>query len=821
MAIPSAHQHRIIAYHQTHRRDGELVPLASLGREAPVTHLIVSAVHIEDDGTIILNDHPHDDPHHDQLWRELVGVRQRGVKVMAMVGGWAEGTTEKLEGEGFDRYYPPLRDFLKEHHFDGIDLDVEHPMTLETAIRTIDALRADFGPDFVLAMAPVATALVGGKNLSGFDYEDLERERGDQIDFYMGQFYSGFARADDVEAYEAIIDRGLISPDRLVLGMIGAPDDASFIPLEPVAEAVADLARSYHDFGGVDIWEFPERHGEPDVVWWSQLMREAMLTGSERAVQPDPVPMLVPSPLAMRDEGVIHVAIPRRFAVRGSEDAVETVAELLHPGTGIRVHRASEGEDAFLTVTEREGDPGAYRMVTEPPGITIEPVDQEGLVNALATLRQMMPDWVHGPAPLPGADIDVVCCEIEDAPAFQWRGMHLDVARHFMPLPFLYRFVDLLALHKFNRFHLHLTEDQGWRFEVKKYPLLTTIGAGRTHTRNVFWTDDDGTPHGGYYTQDQLRALVDYAKRRGVVVVPELDLPGHMRALLAAYPQFGELPDIPPIDETRRNGGDRQNVATTWGVFQEVLHLSDDAVEMLKDILTELLDVFDSPWIHIGGDECPRTQWQASEASAQLARERGLESVDQLQPWLTEQLRVWLAERGRTMIGWDEIMDDGDVPGAVVMAWRGMAAVHRSVERGHETIVAPGYPLYFDHYQSRSSLEPYAIAGHNPWQTVARFDPFAGVPEDKRGLVMGVQGQLWTEYMRDPRHVEYMMFPRAAVLAEIAWNGAPLNPRTFAPVLRRHLQRLDAAGVNYRPLEGPHLWQQGGTGRYARPEGHR
>lgn len=529
-------------------------------------------------------------------------------------------------------------------------------------------------------------------------------------------------------------------------------------------------------------------------------------------------PQLIPSPSSLAlHEGLLR--FPTRVGVRATPDQVDTVADLLSVGTGLRLHPAEDG--AFITVNTREGKPGSYSLTTNNGGVRIQTTDAEGLVNAIATLRQLMPDWVHGPAPLPGAAIEVPCVEVEDAPSFTWRGMHLDVARHFMPLPVLYRFVDLLALHKFNRFHLHLTEDQGWRFEVKKYPLLTTIGAGRTHTFNPLWKDTDGTPHGGFYTQDQLRALVGYAATRGITIVPEIDLPGHVRALLAAYPQFGELVDIPDNNETRRNLGDRENVATTWGVFQEVLHLSDETVAMVEDIFTELLDVFPSPWIHIGGDECPRTQWQASEASANLARERGLDGVEQLQPWFTEHLRRWLAERGRTMIGWDEIMDDGDVPGAVVMAWRGMAAVHRAVEKGHETIVAPTFPLYFDHYQSRSDLEPYAFNGHNPWQAVAAFEPLGDLTEEQRALVLGVQGQLWTEYIPNSRRLEYMMFPRASVLAEIAWNTVSPTPREMAPRLRRHLQRLDAAGVEYRPLDGPHLWQQGGTGRYARPEGHR
>ncbi|MGJ6980635.1 glycosyl hydrolase family 18 protein [Aestuariimicrobium soli] len=273
---------RIIAYHQSHGHGETFVPLETIGTpEAPLTHLIIAAVHLTDDGLVTLNDHPHDDPHHDQLWRAVAGVQSRGVPVMAMVGGWAPGTTEKLTGEQFDRFYPLLRDALRAHRLDGVDVDVEQDMALDDVIRIIDALRADFGPDFIIALAPVQTALVGGKNLSGFDYDELERRRGAVIDFHLVQFYSGFASADDANAYRAIIERaatgaGAFTPDRVLLGQIGEPADASFIPLEPVAETVRRLVTEFPDFGGVDIWEFPIVDGRRDIGGWARLMRDAL-----------------------------------------------------------------------------------------------------------------------------------------------------------------------------------------------------------------------------------------------------------------------------------------------------------------------------------------------------------------------------------------------------------------------------------------------------------------------------------------------------------------------------------------------------------------
>lgn len=813
---------RIIAYHQAHRFEGDFVSLSPLGTTAPVTHLIVSAVHIRDDATIVLNDHAPEDPYHAPLWEELEQVRRQGVRVMAMVGGWAEGTTEKLEGDGFDRYYPPLRDFLRQYRFEGIDLDVEHPMTLDTAIRCVDALRADFGPDFIIAMAPVASALAGGRNLSGFDYEELERQRGGEIDFYMAQFYSGFARADDVSAYDTIINRGVFTPDRVLLGMIGASDDASFIPLEGVADAVTQLADKYPDFAGVDIWEFPLHDGQPDVTWWSQLMARSLQRGSENSPHlSDAAHALLPTPQSLtRLDGCL--TLPNPLAASGSADQLGVVQALLG-GTGLYV---IPGDDAVLRLeglsdSSERRRAGAYDLEVTRTGIRVGSNDHEGLVNALTTLRQLLPDWAQGPAPLPGEELRIDCVRISDSPEFPWRGMHLDVARHFMPLSFLYRFVDLLAMHKFNRFHLHLTDDQGWRFEVTSYPRLTEIGSHRSETVYPDWKRGNGTPHGGYYTQEQLKALVGYARVRGITIIPEIDVPGHVRSLLAAYPQFGEMVEAPAHDPAAGATHDQTGVATTWGVHDEVLQLTDEAVTMVEAVFAEVLDVFDSPWIHIGGDECPRTQWRASAKAAELAQQRGLDSVDQLQPWLTEHLRAWLAARGRILVGWDEILDDGEVPDAVVMGWRGIEACQRAVERDHQVIMCPGKPTYFDHYQSTCDQEPYAIGGNTTWQDVANFEPFTDLPADKHDLVLGIQGQVWTEYIQSPERVEYMTFPRASVLAQVAWTGHHSDPGTLEPLLRRHLRRLDAAGVNYRPLDGPHPWQRGGSGHYARPAVHR
>lgn len=520
------------------------------------------------------------------------------------------------------------------------------------------------------------------------------------------------------------------------------------------------------------------------------------------------VPTLLPEPRECIDLGGT-LRLTDVVAVAGPPGITADLSDLLGESLGLHllprsVAATPDAEPVLLQVNQGEHPAGGYSLVVDEGGITIDHGDHEGLVNAVQTLRQLAGPETFSRGHTSGPPATIPYVRISDAPALAWRGVHLDVARHFMPLVNLYDFVDTCAMHKINIVHLHLTEDQGWRFEVKKYPRLTEVGAWRTGTRFPNWDTDDEVPHGGYYTQDQLRALVGHARSRGITIVPEIDLPGHVSALLAAHPEYGEANNLP------------DGVATTFGIFTEVLHLDDRAMELVTDILTELLDVFDSPWIHIGGDECPRDQWRASERAQTLAAERGLASVEELQPWFTQQLRLWLAEQGRTLIGWDEIIDDGaEVPGAVVMSWRGTEPGLRALAAGNQVVMAPGHTLYLDKYASDDPAEPRAIGGHIPWEAVAQFDPYGEIPQDQRGGLLGIQSQLWSEYFVTPQRVEYAAWPRLSVMAEVAWRGAPVDPDTFRPRLEEHLERLAVRGINYRPLAGPRPWQRGG-GRYAR-----
>lgn len=456
-----------------------------------------------------------------------------------------------------------------------------------------------------------------------------------------------------------------------------------------------------------------------------------------------------------------------------------------------------------------------YGLDVRPDGATVHAAHPAGLAAAVQTIRQLLPADTLRAAPIVTGPVTLPCVHIEDEPRFAWRGVMLDVARHFQPKEFLLRLIDLAALHRLNVVHLHLTDDQGWRLEVPSWPRLTEVGAWRSETimgHAAVSEEFDGTPHGGYYTTADLREVVAYAATRHITVVPEVDLPGHVRAALAAYPELG-------------NTGSAKPVATTFGIFEEILAPSDDALRFARDVFDVLVDIFDSPYIHIGGDECPRTEWRTSDAAQAKAAELGLASVDLLQSWFTAQFAEYLRGRGRRVIGWDEIMDGGAPQDAVVAVWRNFGIAAKALAAGHDVIVAPQESVYLDYYPSDDPAEPLHIHGLLPFEAMAEFDPAPSVdsvepdvtPPGGTGRVLGVQAQLWTEYMPTSRDVEYAAFPRLAAAADMAW--ASMANRRQWPVTDRvgsHLARLDALGVNYRPLAGPHPWQRGGTGARAR-----
>ncbi|MFJ8859415.1 beta-N-acetylhexosaminidase [Streptomyces sp. NPDC102451] len=457
-------------------------------------------------------------------------------------------------------------------------------------------------------------------------------------------------------------------------------------------------------------------------------------------------------------------------------------------------------------------EPEGYRLTVAPTsGVRITGGGPAGVFWGAQTLRQLLGPEAFRRAPLgPGDERKgIPSTEIEDGPRFGWRGMMLDVARHFMPKDGVLRMLDLLAAHKLNVFHFHLTDDQGWRVEIKRHPRLTEAGAWRARTKyghraSELW---DETPHGGFYTQDDIREIVAYAAERHIRVVPEIDIPGHSQAAISAYPELGNT-DV--IDTSALSVWD------TWGVNPNVLAPTDNTLRFFEGVFEELLDLFPaetSPFIHIGGDECPKDQWKASPAAQSRMAELGLRDEDELQSWFIRHFDRWFTARGRRLIGWDEILEGGLAEGAAVTSWRGYAGGIAAAEAGHDVVMCPEQQVYLDHRQHGGPDEPMPIGYVRTLEDVYRFEPVPpGLSEEAAGHIMGAQANVWTEVMQNRDRVDYQVFPRLTAFAEVAWSRLPApGERDFADFERRmntHYARLDALGVAYRPPTGPHPWQR-------------
>jgi hexosaminidase len=481
-----------------------------------------------------------------------------------------------------------------------------------------------------------------------------------------------------------------------------------------------------------------------------------------------------------------------RYLARVLEPALGFALDVRSGGTPVG-HRIQLRRDTALTRLGAEG----YRLEVSPTRVVIRGAEAAGVFYGVQTLRQLLPPAVLRDAPLPDVRLIVPAVAIEDWPRFTWRGAHLDVCRHFLPREFVKKYIDLMALHKLNTFHWHLTEDQGWRIEIKKYPRLTEVGGWRAQTLVGAYTTDsttwvfDGQRHGGFYTQDDVREIVAYAAERYITVVPEIEMPGHSQAAIAAYPWLGVTGDSVPV-------------LGRWGVSTIILKPSDSTIAFYQDVLTEVLALFPSRFIHLGGDEAAKEQWRASPWVQQRIKELGVANEEELQGWFMKQMDQWLTARGRRMVGWDEILDGGLAPGATVMSWRGTAGGIAAARAGHDVIMTPGSHTYFDHYQAADrTSEPLAIGGFTPLDSVYSYEP---VPAELDSLsarhVLGAQGQVWTEYITTPKQVEYMVFPRLAALAEVLWTPAARKDYAdFTARLGVHVRRLDALDVRYRPLE--------------------
>jgi hexosaminidase len=523
--------------------------------------------------------------------------------------------------------------------------------------------------------------------------------------------------------------------------------------------------------------------------------------------------MLLPRPTMYRaEEGEFSLteATVIRVGERSLSGTARWLQSALRPPTGFALLAEESGAaaaraayhetaDSAISLTLRpELGAQAYELKVDPAGVRIAGGDAAGVFYGCQALLQLLPAAVYRRAFACQVRWSVPAVSIADAPRFRWRGAMLDVARHFLPKREVLRFIDLMAVHRLNTLHLHLTDDQGWRVEILRYPRLTSVGGWRRESQLGAARDapGDGRPHGGYYSQADVREIVAYAAERHITVVPEIDLPGHSQAAIAAYPELGIHPD-------------RQlEVWTRWGVNHNVLGAEDSTIEFYKGVLDELMDLFPSELIGLGGDECPKDQWHDDPRTQELIRERGLGDEKGLQAWFIGQLSAHVAGRGRRVYGWDEMLEGPLPPGTVIASWRGMTGAVTAVNRGFEVVACPDHTVYLDYRQSESPDEPIPVSIPLTVEDTYGFEPVPdGLTAQQAALVLGGQANVWTEHIDTPRMVDFYVFPRLCAIAEALWTEGKRDFAEFRVRLDEHLNRLDALGVEYRRDDGPLPWQ--------------
>ncbi|MGI4833750.1 MAG: beta-N-acetylhexosaminidase [Janthinobacterium lividum] len=507
---------------------------------------------------------------------------------------------------------------------------------------------------------------------------------------------------------------------------------------------------------------------------------------------------LVPLPRSVQTTAGSY-ALPAKISLYAAGKDAQNVAgllqEMLAP-LGKTVTLTTNRQSAQIRLLPAAGAASAegYQLVVDKSGAQIEASTGAGLLYGCQTLLQLLPPRAAASASLPYV-------RISDAPAFGWRGVHLDVSRHFFPVEFVKKYIDFLAAYKFNTFHWHLTDDQGWRIEIKQYPKLTQISSQRKETlvgaQQTFKTPADfkydGQPYGGFYTQAQIKEVVAYAQRRYITVVPEIEMPGHSVAILAAYPELAC--QAGPYE-----------VWTKWGVTEEIVCPTEATIKFFENVLTEVVALFPGPYVHIGGDEAPKTRWKTSAAVQEIMRREKLTDVEQVQGWFNRRIETFLTSKGKKLIGWDEILEGGIAPGATVMSWRGEKGGIEAAQQGHDVVMSPGGWLYLDAGQNprpHSPSEPLMIGGYVPLEKVYSYNPLpAALTPAQQAHILGPQANLWTEYIATPAKAEYMLFPRLLAVAEVAWTPAAAKSYPgFVQRLGQQFAFLDAKKINYRVPE--------------------
>ncbi|TYA92334.1 beta-N-acetylhexosaminidase [Seonamhaeicola marinus] len=486
--------------------------------------------------------------------------------------------------------------------------------------------------------------------------------------------------------------------------------------------------------------------------------------------------------------------------ISGSEDLRnegEYLAEMLnHVANFSTSFKVGASGDILLKLDESIENEEGYTVSVTYDKIVLSGKTAKGVFYGIQTLRQLLPASIK-PNNNKIKALTIPAVEIKDYPRYVYRGMHLDVGRHFFSVDFIKKYIDFIVMHKMNTFHWHLTEDQGWRIEIKKYPKLTSIGSERKETivgHGGTWNSKDvkydGKPFGGYYTQEQIKDIVAYATKRHVTIIPEIELPGHSLAAIAAYPELG-------------NTGEQYEVGTRWGVYPEIYAPTEKTFSFLEDVLTEVMDLFPSEYIHIGGDEAPKKQWEKSVFAQQLIKEKDLKDEHGLQSYFIQRIEKFLNSKGRSIIGWDEILEGGLAPNATVMSWRGTKGGIAAAKEHHDVIMTPQHACYFDHYQVKTkeakAKEPLAIGGNVTVSDVYAYEPTPEeLTEEESNYILGAQGNVWTEYIKTTEHLEYMVLPRMTALSEVVWSSKKHRDwEDFHKRLQYIVKRYDALGYNY------------------------
>jgi len=469
------------------------------------------------------------------------------------------------------------------------------------------------------------------------------------------------------------------------------------------------------------------------------------------------------------------------------------LSEYIQQSTGIKTtlldKRDKKAAAIVLVINPKVQGDEAYRLTVNNKQVTIAASTPAGVFYGIQTLRKSLPVQTNG------ADITLPAVDVADAPRFGYRGMMLDCGRHFFPVSFVKKFIDILAMHNMNVFHWHLTEDQGWRLEIKSHPELTAKSSMRSGTvigHNA--TVDDSIPHGGFYTQQEARDIVEYARQRHITVIPEIDMPGHTLAALAAYPELGCT-------------GGPYEVGHRWGVYKDVLCLGKESTyKFVQDVIDEVVDIFPAKYFHIGGDESPTVMWEKCPNCLQKAKDENTD-IKHLQQYFTNRIEKYLNSKGKSIIGWDEILEGKINQSATIMSWRGVEPGLKAAKQGHDVIMTPSSHVYFDHYQAKETKhEPDAIGGCSPVEKVYSYEPLPETLDaEAKSRIKGVQANLWTEYIPFTTQAEYMVLPRMAALAEVQWT--PAGQKNFDNFSKRAL-RLSDLYDRYGYVYARHLWKE-------------